>query len=77
MILAEAVRLIGKFTKVEGNFHRVMLIGPQEDRHDVFDALALAGYSVRESGPYCDSGMFPKVDSSLFKIVAERKEVSA
>lgn len=72
MILAEAVRLIGKFTKVQGNFHRIMLIGPHEDRHNIFEALRLAGYHIRESGPYSDSSMFPKCDVSRFKIVAEK-----
>jgi hypothetical protein len=59
--------------QVETLIHRIELVASAEERSAVLHDLELCGYSVIRIGPYTNEKIFPKVDVSRFKLIAERR----
>jgi hypothetical protein len=59
--------------QVETLIHRIELVASADEKSVVLHDLELCGYSVVRIGPYTNKRMFPKVDVSMFKLIAERR----
>jgi hypothetical protein len=53
---------------------RIEIVGPVSERQAVFDSLPVEdGWSFKSGGPYTNKKMFPKCDTSRFRLTVERE----
>lgn len=58
--------------RVITRIERVEIIGDMTDRQCTLMEMDRDGWSVKAIGPYTDRKMFPTVDVTRFRLVAER-----
>jgi hypothetical protein len=51
---------------------RVEIVGDMADRQSTLMEMDRDGWNVKAIGPYTDRRLFPSVDCTRFKLVAER-----
>lgn len=58
--------------RVVTRIERIEIVGLMTDRQSTLDEMDSEGWSIKAIGPYTDKKMFPKVDATRFRLVAER-----